>query len=587
MLENNKLRPTTKDARNYFVEIKNTPPVIESFVRSMFDETLRPYKFIKKNSVSIFSKMRGMILDNGLTRDQSYSFTEKNGETVTAAAEPMLGRQAALYEVKSKIKFHHIKNNRFDTAKQFKALTLDLEKFRKADEAGAADYNLNIVAHAINLARLEIIKIGVDPNDLVLGRYGGDEFYLFLIGSQYDNKLKEIQDLIKKHIKAAYGYFEKNSEPQQFKIKHDKVEVIEIPKDPIEKQIFLSFLSKNSILDENQIAKEKQYLEENPIETVDEDYVGIYPKSIEEIKDHNQKIIAKIEYLVKDHSELKVPFWAALREDKLNNNKNNENVREVLAFYQEYLIDPLLNEIVLGRFDIQDHLDRKEFSRVFVYEAKLKEVNDLLSWTYADERIIKKFWEGKLKKDFREEFQNGTLTVGRIGGSIIIMQKEGKTLSQETLEKLRKIGNEQFKSKYDARRGVLNHEIGFAEIDAIKDTPKEVIDKIFSEPTKNWLRKTFKRVLTDIEEYKKFIHLLGNYDDDPENTISFLSARYFTGNRWQNRAIGAAQILNELNGVAGIDNRKITEILKKLTNIKKRTLEEEKEAENSSVEEKS
>jgi len=48
MLENNKLRPTTKDARNYFVEIKNTPPVIESFVRSMFDETLRPYKFIKK-----------------------------------------------------------------------------------------------------------------------------------------------------------------------------------------------------------------------------------------------------------------------------------------------------------------------------------------------------------------------------------------------------------------------------------------------------------------------------------------------------------------------------------------------------------
>ena len=31
MLENNKLRPTTKDARNYFVEIKNTPPVIESW----------------------------------------------------------------------------------------------------------------------------------------------------------------------------------------------------------------------------------------------------------------------------------------------------------------------------------------------------------------------------------------------------------------------------------------------------------------------------------------------------------------------------------------------------------------------------
>jgi GGDEF domain-containing protein len=562
------LQPTT--IKEYIRSAKEIPPKSLDFIHTLFGEQIDIIADGRKNNAtSILERMYSSALDMGLSREHEF-----NGET--APPVPMLSRQSMLYMVKQKAGFRHLNNGqeKFDVEKEFKALKFDLKDFRKADEINAGDFNLNLVAQALNEAVEEMQKtVGISQNDLVVGRYGGDEFCTFIIGDVPEHKIVQMQEIIKAHIENTHGYFEQGKPKRNFALKDGKVEVIDIPKDVDDKEIYLSFLDKNSLLNGQQIGVEKGYMRENQQTQHSNTRSSIYPPEIENYTDENERVIKKIEYLIKDHAELKVPYWYALLQDKKKGDINHTTVRKVLDFYQEYLIDPLLNEITLGRFDISDHLQKGNFSKMFVYEPKVKDINDHLSWTYADERVIKKLWEDNFRNKLRAEISTGNLVVGRIGASIILSQKAGSTLSEETLRILKEIKNIQ--SDYGGRRGTITHEVGCAEIDLTKSSTDEAYNKIFSEPTKDWLRKTFTRIFSDEAEYKIFCQLLQSEVDDQDHTLTTLSAWYFTGNRWEQRISGAQEILTEMSGTENMKS-KISEIKEIFNRIKaKKILEEE------------
>jgi hypothetical protein len=119
--------------------------------------------------------------------------------------------------------------------------------------------------------------------------------------------------------------------------------------------------------------------------------------------------------------------------------------------------------------------------------------HEQLGYTYAD-AVIKGAWE-QIKGIFENKFGKNwerNILVGRFGGTIFIGLREGsKGLNDEELKQLQGI---------EVDVDGVTHDVGFAEITAeqildednaenIKQKIKKTVDKVFSEPGKDWRKK--------------------------------------------------------------------------------------------------
>lgn len=571
------------------------------FIEDSFGEEIK--------SLGMEKKLVGMEKGLGAEKGDNYKYVLENlfmmamdtGTNIphnfegrTAERQLILNRQAALSEIRKKSGLKQSQDNNYFAYKtKFKILKMDIANFRKADKIGAGDYNLNIFVKALQEAVMEIStdkSTNININNLVVGRYGGDEFILGIMddGNGSLGKIKEIETIIRKKVGGYSGFFEKNVPAKSFSL--NKFEEYDLPVDHEDRAIYLANLNKNILLNSEQLGLDKEYFKSHSNSNLQK-YLeitkvrNIYPRNIESLTDEAEKSTAKIKYLIKNHSELQVPFYLMEHMDmdeKFKDPKMPFKHRQfMLDFIENYMLDPLLDEVAMSRFDIVSHIEKGEFSRLHSFEFKLKEINEKLSYSYSDE-LIADFWLQTFKKKFREEIQKGIIKIGRVGGSIFI----GETKPVDGVQKLglsdEKKGFMESVNKFNKKyKGAdINHEIGYASLDLdpngySHEVAKAKFSELFKKTTDDWLQRTFSRIVSDENEFNLFIKLLNDPDGkndrniSSKNMLTLLSARYFTGSRFEDR-IPNAQIV--LNALGRTKNGRLQEIFDNLVSLNERKL---------------
>jgi len=259
---------------------------------------------------------------------------------------------------------------------------------------------------------------------------------------------------------------------------------------------------------------------------------------------------------------------------------------KMLSFIENYLIDPLLDEVVMSRFDIIDHIESGEFARIFTYEIKLKEIDDNLSYVYGDEVLID-FWKRHLLKDkkLQNAIEEGKVKIGRVGGAIMIAEVKKQngdgSLSVAEIKQLKSIGH----TELGYENNIIKHEVGFSEVSVPKEKvseekAKELFSKCLIESSNDWLDKTFIRLFNDNNKKKfdQFLSLINNFEDHNNDGVvdkaTLLSAKYFTGKRWDRRSAAALERLKMINDQSMTEKKDF--VIKAFNKLKIRKLEQEK-----------
>ena len=309
--------------------------------------------------------------------------------------------------------------------------------------------------------------------------------------------------------------------------------------DEIERKIFLSYLNRGIILTQEELEKEKNiFLTEDETKVDEEKLKELVDDSIATNiygKDRLTKLIDKITYYQKFHPELFFPLVLALKLDGLTLEQINQNpglkaprTNNVIVFIENFVVDVLLDRVVISRFDLAEHIKREEFSQLFAFETKLKEVNDYFNLAYGD-RLIKQLW-GKIKNavgDKNLEY----FSIGRAGGLIFLGLKKTPEISSEELsqlvEKLKNI------KSIKMREIEFDHFIGFyhkSQIDS--NHPNEEVREMFNEVNNFWLDQVCNYINENFENFKTKVNIFLNNTDDfkIDDTIDFLVI-YFFGKR--------------------------------------------------------
>lgn len=578
------IRPTLYEIKRFFTAFK--PPDFNQARRAIDEVFGDEINFLiegQENYRSLAENIFMLALDPGIRMEKRFGENNAEGHVI-------LNRQSMLHRLRKRSGFRQTDDKTmFHVDKKFNLLKLDIKDFRLADEMGAGDYNLNIFAKALDEALNKIAeKLGGQDRDriekirqenLLLGRYGGDEFIIGIIddGKGILSKTNEIISIIKQNLETEKfkGFFHSDAIPEKFKIK--ELEEINIPQDDDKdgRQIFFSFLQRGLVLNAGLLEREKKYFRKSVKNQTLKDYLKevlarkIYPDEIK-ILPKDERIKEKISYLVKSHPELKIPFFVAqILDEKSQTQGGNKKMEYVLEFMENYLVDPLLDEVAMTRFDILDHLERGEFKNVYGYELKVKETNEVLSYAYSDQ-MITKLWLEKFKIEFREEIQQGVVKVGRVGGMIIIGETRGaKQLSKAKRARLMNINN--IRVKFEDKE--INHEIGFIALSGLPEQmnekeAKKIFSEIFIQSTKNWLEKTFYRIADKKNEQKAFLEFLKDETNEPESLLTLLSAKYFTSTRWYKRIPVALEVLRSMSSGTTDKFQPLFEELKLLYNRK-------------------
>lgn len=538
-------------------------PKGKTLVESIFGEDIKLIS-THKNYSSLLVRLYGHALDPGLKR--KVTFEKKEREDVA-----MLNRSSFLYELRRRSGFMQTNDDDIDfiVDRNFKMLSFDLKNLRAADQVidnennSMADFILNLTAGALNNSiQTAIRELGIKPEDIIVGRYGGDEFYVALIGEQEMAKAEEVKKRIKSYVEKEKGLFKISGriEERNLELKDGKVVEIDIPKDDVKRKLFLSFLQRGLVLNEAELNKDKELFVNDDGE-IDHVRFASYLKTVsarhiypQEIEQGGYK--AQIEYLVGLHPELAVPFYLAIHLDQVDSSKGEAVVTRQVAlldFVENYLVDPLLDEIIVSRFDLVDHLKRGEFSKLYGFEVKVKEVNDHLSYATGDEAIIS-LWKHKqmIRQILGTEMSK--VKIGRFAGTIFFGLKKGEVLSAETEEEIRKLTNIGIPGNFKGIDYILPLGISQVDVDELNtDTPdsaiKTKISQMFDLATENWNENTFNRLIKDQNSFAKFINMLEDMKKDfDEDFFALLSARYFTGARWEERIARARKALEKMKG---------------------------------------
>lgn len=535
-------------------------------LKDIFGEEFETFFEGKKTKTNLAERLFSLIFDPGLRRKVAFYDTNK-GDPNELEKISMFTRQGFMMTVKNRILDKDKKNRPFTIYK------VDLADIGLANEAldkngnKAGDYNLNLTASALKELMEELSSVHgfkIDPKDLIVGRYGGDEFTIAHIGElSQDKKTQEMMDnLIREKIESRSGYFKrKKTVREKLRLKDNKVEKITPPIDDLENKIFFSFLDRGFLLSQMELERERDYIIQSGV-NIDEYFRNSFfqNEKFRKLSDDD-----KIKYLIDKHEEFGIVFHLA-------KSKGNNAEVKLLRYIENYLLDPLLDEMVITRFDLINHLLTGNFKKAYSFELKIKDTNDELSYIYSD-TLISKLWKEKLFPLLNPYIEKGMVSLGRFGGTIFILEK-GNGLPENIKKKLKKITgiNLAYKNKD------IHHAVGYAEVDLSsigkKSSLKElgdVANKIFNLPTESYLNRSFARIFKNRKLFEKFIFLLKKYKEDPNfkyvgtDYEVMLFARYFYGKRRDIRIAEANKTLDQFKKTAPEKTSLIQSVKKYLT----------------------
>ncbi len=489
-------------------------PALEDAVKEHFPELPLPTNEEDKKELLEFYSLG---FDRGLMRQIDF-----RGETELSLF--MLNRQAFLSKLSQKAGINFEKAG---SAQSFTILRIDIAGVFSAnqvkDELGqeGGDLVIQRAAKALQAAAAEFLQnIGKKDLNLILGRYGGDEFTIALTGEYSEKDLERLTEIIRNKITEQKAYFqtEKGPELKPLKLKDGKVEKIPPPEDENLKKLFYANLRRGVILSPEELNKEIVAFETNG--EIDQ---GSFEAYLQELKAEGYYPLnistpeEKANYLKTQHHEFFGAFEAAKR--------NNIPLQTITDFIENYLVGPLLDQVVITRFDLDRHLLAGEFRQIIAFEIKLKEVNEIYSYSCADNLII------DLCRQIRETLgeKASKVKIGRFGGVIFLGVKEG--LDKRTLDNLLQLreafaryGKETVRTKIGSALIHLPPQIEDKELPKIKE-------RMFSWPSKIWLQRNLEYIFKDEQRAIEFQNLLEGTIEKSKDPIVNLLAAYFRNQR--------------------------------------------------------
>ncbi len=424
----------------------------------------------------------------------------------------MLGRKGFLKEVLSKR----------EEVGRVVFLRLDLSNVYEAnlamDQEGQRGGDLLIAKGALAIKEAVEEFSREKSKEILCCRYGGDEFLIagFDLGGE---EIKELKELVRLKISSQTAYFGPQKEIRALSLKEGKIEIIEIETD--KEPVFWKFLEEGLFLGPKELEKEKEreWKEEKEKEALGQ-----------ERKDILLEILAL-------HPELREFFEIAQKHGLVN---------EFLDFILDYIIDPLLGEIAISRVDLLEHLKMGHFERFAVLELKLKEINELFSYSLAD-AFVKELWS-KVQEIITPIREN--VVVGRFGGMLFLgfVQDSPRNIIEE-LSALRELELGWGKERVETVVGF--YENALEELREEKEA-RELVSEFFRGASRNWLKRAFEKLKGNPREFQIISSLVRGIERDvePQTLSPFgrLLWAYFSGKRREIRIREAQAFLEEGKG---------------------------------------
>ncbi|MEK7078453.1 MAG: diguanylate cyclase [Patescibacteria group bacterium] len=335
----------------------------------------------------------------------------------------MFNRTGLIHEILPHIIDGEGKHN----GKDVHIVMFDVEGVKKMDNAGkeAADYALNRFASVLRNRAKALNKEGIKA---FAGRYGGDEFALFLDGDVTEEKVQEInrsimQILEDQNIRVPIKPHEDSA--LEFGGIRSKAKHISLPTDPIDRDIFIAYLKRNQIIEMEDIEKIKNRFDndgERLTKYIDKlnKRASIYDESGAVTNDE------KIAYLRMHHAEIGDMFDLVQSEEAKQN---------ALTFVEQKMYSPLFNDVVYSFSHLEEHITEKKYSQVGWVEAKwIKEANARLSFFEGD-LLMQKIYQ-TIKENIKD-VDRGKITIANRAGAFMIGFEDG--VSEGTIDKLKKL----------------------------------------------------------------------------------------------------------------------------------------------------
>jgi diguanylate cyclase (GGDEF)-like protein len=319
---------------------------------------------------------------------------------------------------------------------------IDIKNLRSADfpdQLGnkAADFILNNVASRLDQMCRESLP-SIVPIKALLGRYGGDEFLITVIGAINNTTIEKINQLIASEIQKEHGFYKQNNGRILFKpveIKNNTCEIIRIPKHKEKQLIFFHYLRQQLLLNTKDLENIYQISGSQNIQTIQNECDSNRDSCIYQSSQLN--IDEKINYFEKAKPDLRTIIELAKQLDYvISNNKKIYQMR-LLSFIENVVYDRLLNEEVRGFGDIGIEIQNGAFDQIYAFDIKfIKELNDQFSVLQGD-MVILGFFQHISRLFTRSEKQEG-IYFARRGGTILVGIKKNFTLSCESQSRIKR-----------------------------------------------------------------------------------------------------------------------------------------------------
>ncbi len=378
--QDQEVMPSPYEAAYQKIRSQELPPADEDFYLQYVPTFLTTLSELHTpESQALLERCFEYCIDGGI--NQPRQFTLPTGEVLDVSGTPILNRNAFT---------HHLKQF-VDAGKNVNFKDLDLKDLRASDRArdqvgnSAADVLLNQVGGSINeeLPYIKQLIQAANPNaDIVVCRYGGDEFYFGFVG--VPEKLRDFAyQKIKERITSVSGYYGRG--------KLENVAInplstnIRVPEVPMEQEIFRYYFdrmilppSQTKIIVETlgEAYIKQEFTEWKPTE--DEKSDPKYIKSLE----------FELRQMSKAYPELADMISGVARMQVADDASRARLLWEFIDFFDNQVSDKLLGRRVASISEFSQVMETSAFSKIMIFDFPIKETNSSLSYAHGDEGIV-------------------------------------------------------------------------------------------------------------------------------------------------------------------------------------------------------